>query len=68
MIIREGVCPNPEWEFIEFECEKTHVRIRRSMSKTIKWSPDYELFEMDYEKEGKPISEEVFEIIKKILI
>ena len=68
MIIREGECPNKDWEFIEFECEKTHVRIRRSMIKTKEWFPDYRIFEMDYEKHGHSISEEVFEIIKKLLV
>lgn len=56
--------PNPEWLCSELECEKTGVKIQ----KLTYLGKSYPIYKVVDGEDHYDIMEEVFEIIKKILI
>jgi ATP-dependent Clp protease adapter protein ClpS len=64
MIAREYNMPNPAWLCSELECEKSGVKLQKLTS----WRKSDVIYKVVDGEDHYDIMEEVFEIIKKILI
>jgi hypothetical protein len=65
MKINKFKAPNPQWDITEFTCDKTGISIQKH---SMNIEPDYIVFKI---KEGDryfDIMEDVFEIIKKLIV
>jgi hypothetical protein len=65
MIIKEYKAPNPQWDISELICEKTGISIQKH---SMNVEPHYTVYKIKSSGNYYDIMEEVFELIKKLIV
>ena len=65
MKINKFKAPNPQWDIIEITCDKTGISIQKHIMNI---EPHYVVFKIKENGRYFDIMEDVFEIIKKLIV